>query len=72
MWLNVDFSFSEHVHKTCKVCSLQMCDLHQIKNYFTHEVTFLASSAIVGSRLECSDVCWSTNFFVGTPQANLL
>ena len=52
VWFDAEFSFSEHVKKTCKVCFVQMCDLRRIRQYLTHEVAVLAANALVTSRLE--------------------
>ena len=52
VWFNAQFSFSEHVKRTCKVCFIQMHDLHRIKQYLTPEVAVLAANALVSSRLD--------------------
>ena len=52
MWFDSDFSFSEHVTKTCKACFLQLRDLRRIRQYHTHEVAILAANALVSSRLD--------------------
>ena len=38
VWFDAEFSFSEHVKRTCKACFLQMRDLHRMRQYFTPEV----------------------------------
>ena len=45
VWFDAEFSFSEHVKRTCKVCFLQMRDLRRIKEYLTPEVALLAANA---------------------------
>ena len=52
VWFDADFSFSEHIKKTCKACFLQMCDLRRIRKYLTPEVAVLAAYALVSSRLD--------------------
>ena len=52
MWFDADFSFSEHIKRTCKACFLQMRDLHRIRKYLTSEVAVLAANALVSSRLD--------------------
>ena len=52
MWFDAEFSFSEHVKKTCKVCFLQMSDLSKISQYLTPEVAVLAANALFCSRLD--------------------
>ena len=52
VWFDADFSFSEHVKRTCKACFLQMHDLRRIRQYLTLEVTVLAANALVSSRLD--------------------
>ena len=52
VWFDAEFSFSEHVKRTCKPCFLQMCDLRRIRQYLTPEVAVLAASALVTSRLD--------------------
>ena len=64
VWFYADFSFSEHIKMTCKVCFLQMRDLHRIRQYLTPEVAVLAANAMVSSRLDyCNsiDVCHVSN-----------
>ena len=57
MWFDADFSFSEHIKRTCKVCFLQMRDLRRIRKYLTPEVAVLAANALVSSRLDyCNSV----------------
>ena len=51
VWFDAEFSFSEHVKRTCKACFLQMRDLHRIRQYLTPEVAVLAANALVSSRL---------------------
>ena len=51
VWFDAEFSFSEHVKRTCKVSFLQMHDLHGIRQYLTPEVAVLAANALVNSRL---------------------
>ena len=45
-WFDAEFSFSEHVKRTCKACFLQMGDLLRIRQYLTAEVTVLAANAL--------------------------
>ena len=52
MWFDADFSFSEHIKRTCKACFLQMRDLRRIRKYLTPEVAVLAANALVSSRLD--------------------
>ena len=52
MWFDADFSFSEHIKRTCKACFLQMRDLHRIRKYLTPEVAVLAANALVSSHLD--------------------
>ena len=52
VWIDAEVSFSEHVKRTCKVCFLQMCDLHRIRQYLTPEVAVLAANTLVSSRLD--------------------
>ena len=52
VWFDADFSFSEHIKRTCKACFLQMRDLRRIKKYLTLEVAVLAANALVSSRLD--------------------
>ena len=54
MCFDAEFSFSEHVKRTCKACFLQMRDLRRIRQYFTPEVAVLAANALVSSRLDYS------------------
>ena len=54
VWFDADFSFSEHIKRTCKVCFLQMHDLRRIRKYLTLEVAVLAANALVSS---CLDYC---------------
>ena len=56
VWFDAEFSFSEHVKRTCKACFLQMRDLRRIRQYLTPEVAVLAANALVSSRL---DYCYS-------------
>ena len=49
---DADFSFSEHIKRTCKACFLQMRDLRRIRKYLTSEVAVLAANALVSSRLD--------------------
>ena len=57
LWFDAQFSFSEHVKRTCKACFLQMRDLHRIRQYFTPEVAVHAANALVSSRLDyCNSV----------------
>ena len=51
VWFDAEFSFSEHVKRTCKACFLQMRDLRRIRQYLTPEVAVLAGNALVSSRL---------------------
>ena len=61
VWFDADFSFSEHIKRTCKACILQMRDLRRIRKYLTSEVAVLAANALVSSHLDyltlCSEVC---------------
>ena len=52
MWFDADFSFSEHIKRTCKACFLQMRDLRRIRKYLTPEVAVLVANALVSSRLD--------------------
>ena len=52
VWFDADFSFSEHIKRTCKACFLQMRDLRRIRKYLTSEVAVLAANALVSSRLD--------------------
>ena len=52
MWFDADFSFSEHIKRTCKACFFQMRDLRRIRKYLTPEVAVLAANAMVSSRLD--------------------
>ena len=57
VWFDAEFSFSEHVKRTCKACFLQMRDLRRIRQYLTPEVAVLAANALVSSRLDyCNSV----------------
>ena len=57
VWFDADFSFTEHVKMTCKVCFLQIRDLRRIRQYITPEVAVLAANALVSSRLDyCNSV----------------
>ena len=52
VWFDADFSFSEHIKRTCKACFLQMRDLRRIRKYLTPEVAVLAANALVSIRLD--------------------
>ena len=52
VWFDADFSFSEHIKRTCKACFLQMRGLCRIRKYLTPEVAVLAANALVSSRLD--------------------
>ena len=52
VWFDADFSFSEHIKRTCKACFLQMRDLRRIRKYLIPEVAVLAANALVSSRLD--------------------
>ena len=52
VWFDADFSFSEHIKRTCKACFLEMRDLRRIRKYLTPEVAVLAINALVSSRLD--------------------
>ena len=52
VWFDADFSFSEHIKRTCKACFLQMRDLRRIRKYLTSEVAVLAANALVSSHLD--------------------
>ena len=52
VWFDADFSFSEHIKRTCKACFLHMRDLRRIRKYLTAEVAILAANALVSSRLD--------------------
>ena len=52
LWFDADFSFSEHIKRTCKACFVQMRDLRRIRKYLTSEVAVLAANALVSSRLD--------------------
>ena len=49
---DAEFSFSEHVKRTCKACFLQMHNLRRIRQYLTPEVEVLEANALVSSRLD--------------------
>ena len=68
VWFDADFSFSEHIKRTCKACFLQMCDLRRIRKYLTPEVAVLAANALVSSRL---DYCNSVQRFVRFQSAQI-
>ena len=55
VWFDAEVSFSEHVKRTCKVCFLQMRDLHRIRQYLTPKVAVLAANALVSSHLDYSN-----------------
>ena len=50
--VTVTLPFSEHVDTTCKACFLQIYDLHEIRQHFTHEVAILAANTLVNSHLD--------------------
>ena len=52
VWFDADFSFSEHIKRTCKACFLQMRDLRRIRKHLTPNVAVLAANALVSSRLD--------------------
>ena len=52
VWFDANFSFSEHIKRTCNTCFLQMRDLRRIRKYLTPEVAVLAANALVSSRLD--------------------
>ena len=52
VWFDAEFSFSEHVKRTCKACFLQMCGLHKIRQYLSPEVAVLAANPLVSSHLD--------------------
>ena len=52
MWFDAEFSFSEHVKRTCKACFFQMHDLRRIRQYLNPGVAVLAANALVSSRLD--------------------
>ena len=52
VWFDAEFSFSEHVKRTCKACFLQMRHLRRIRQYLTPEVAVLAANALFSSRLD--------------------
>ena len=66
VWFDAEFSFSEHVKRTCTVCFLQMHDLRRIRQYLTPEVAVLAANALVSTRL---DYC--NSLFMGLSCFNL-
>ena len=59
VWFETEFSFSEHVKRTCKACFLQMRDLRRIRQYLTSEVAVLAANALVSSRLDYCNSCFN-------------
>ena len=64
VWFDAEFSFSEHVKRTCKACFLQMRDLCRIRQYLTTEVAVLAANALVSSRLDyCNSLFRSLSCF---------
>ena len=52
MWFDAEFSFSEHVKRTCKAFFLPICDLRRIRQYLTPEVAVFAANALVSSHLD--------------------
>ena len=52
VWFDADFSFSEHIKRTCKACFLQMRGLRRIRKYLTPELAVFAANALVSSRLD--------------------
>ena len=52
VWLNTDFTLSEHVQKTCESSYLKMHDLHQITQYLIHEVAILAANGLASNHLD--------------------
>ena len=54
VWFRAEFSFSEHVKRTCKAYFLQMRDLRRIRQYLTPDVAVLAANALGSS---CLDYC---------------
>ena len=52
VWFDADFSFTENVKMTCKVCFLQMSDLRRIREYLTPKVAVLAANVMVSSNLD--------------------
>ena len=52
MWFDAEFSFSEHIKRTCKACFLQLHNLRRIRQYLTPEVAVLAENALVSSPLD--------------------
>ena len=60
MWFDAEFSFSEHIQRTCKACFLKILDLRRISQYLTPEVAVLAANALVsshlGTGLRCSEL----------------
>ena len=64
VWFDTEFSFSEHVKRTCKACFLQMHDLRKIRQYLTPEVAVLTANALVSSHLDyCNSLCRSLSCF---------
>ena len=64
VWFDTEFSFSEHVKRTCKACFLQMRHLRRIRPYLTLEVTVLAANVLVSSHLDyCNSLFRGLSFF---------
>ena len=68
VWFDAEFSFSEHVKRTCKACFLQMRDLCRIRQYLTPEVAVLAANALVSY---CSRLGYCNSLFRGLSCFNL-
>ena len=65
VWFDADFSFSEHIKRTCKAYFLQMRDLRRIRKYLTPEVAVLAANALVSSRLDyCNSLFRGLSSFI--------
>ena len=63
-WFDAEFSFSEHVKRTCKACFLQMHDLRRIRQYLTPKMAVIAANALVSSRLDyCNSLFWDLSCF---------
>ena len=64
VWFDAEFSFSEHVKRTCKAYFLQMRDLCRIREYLTPEVSVLAANALVSSHLDyCHSLFRGLSYF---------
>ena len=44
VWFDSDFSFSKHVQNVCKSCFVKLCDFRHVRQFLTHDNTFLIPS----------------------------